>query len=390
MDRPLLTTLFVDFGSSAFAVPGEAARILRVEGKTGRLRSEVRRLCPRRPGVYGMIDANGDLIYVGKAKSLRARLLSYFRPRSRDPRAGKILRQARSLVWEPAPSEFAALLRELELIRRWRPRCNIHGHPLRRNVAYLCIGGAPAPHVFLSRRPQAQLLARYGPIPAGFRAKEAVRRLNDLFGLRDCPQPQEMVFSDDRDLFGEPPAAGCIRLEIGTCLGPCAAACSRRDYGASVRAAKKLLAGLDDAPLRRLDNEMTAAAADQAFERAAALRDRLQPIHWLLEQLEKLHEVRTDYSFIYPVSGVAGEVLWYAIHGGRTVAVIPKPRNAQHARAAAETIQSIYFAESCRRTSESYEHVDGLLLVASWFRRHPKEKRKVLQPNEALRQWPHV
>src|SRR5262249_51759188 len=149
----------------------------------------------------------------------------------------------------------------------------------------------------------AKVLARYGPIPASFRAKEAVRRLNDLFGLRDCPQPQEMVFSEDRDLFGEPPPAGCIRLEIGTCLGPCAAACSRRDYGTRVRAAKQLLAGLDEAPLHRLEDDMAAAAAQQAFERAAALRDRIAPIHWLLDQLKKLHQVRTEYSFIYPVSG---------------------------------------------------------------------------------------
>src|SRR5437763_1451276 len=88
------------------------------------LRKHVRAECPRRPGVYGMVDRHGELIYVGKAKCLRTRLGSYFRPNSRDPKAGRILDHTRAIVWELSPSEFAALHRELELIRRWRPRFN--------------------------------------------------------------------------------------------------------------------------------------------------------------------------------------------------------------------------------------------------------------------------
>jgi excinuclease ABC subunit C len=359
---------------------------VRIDGKAARLRSEVRRQCPRRAGVYGMINAHGDLIYVGKAKGLRARLLSYFRPKSRDPRAGKILRQARAILWEPAASEFAALLRELELIRRWRPRFNIHGHPLRRNVTFLCLGRAPAPYAFLSRRPPAKLIARFGPIPAGLRAKDAVRRLNDLFGLRDCPQPQDMIFADDGELFEEPPSAGCLRLEIGTCLGPCAAACSRRDYHTGVRAARKFLEARDDTPLRKLEEEMATAAASQAFERAAFLRDRVQPLRWLLDKLAQLHKVRTEYSFVYPVTGGGGEVLWYAIHGGRTIAVGVPPRTADDARATAKMIEAVYDGPGVdQRALESYEHIDGMLIVASWFRRFPKERGKVLSPEEALR-----
>src|SRR5581483_11006861 len=100
--------------------------------RPSRLRDKVRELCPRRPGVYGMVDAAGGLAYVGKAKCLRSRLLSYFRPKSRDEKAGRVVRDARLIAWEPASSEFAALLRELELIRRWQPRHNVQGQPKRR------------------------------------------------------------------------------------------------------------------------------------------------------------------------------------------------------------------------------------------------------------------
>src|SRR5262249_59495239 len=102
-----------------------------------------------------MLDANDTLIYVGKAKELRARLLSYFRGRSRDPKAGRILEPTQTVVWEHAASEFAALLRELELIRRWRPRFNVQGQPHRRARTFICLGRRPAPYAFLLRRPPA-------------------------------------------------------------------------------------------------------------------------------------------------------------------------------------------------------------------------------------------
>src|SRR5262249_13956204 len=117
------------------------------------LRALVRRDCPRRPGVYGMFDAHGELIYVGKAKRLRIRLLSYFRVRGRDRKAERILKCARAIAWEVVPSEFAALLRELELIHERQPRFNVRNHPGRRRHRYICLGRSPAPYVFTTRHP---------------------------------------------------------------------------------------------------------------------------------------------------------------------------------------------------------------------------------------------
>ena len=122
---------FTHFGPARLD-SGPDPPVYHVQGRrVGELRSHVRRDCPRCPGVYGMVDAAGQLMYIGKAKCLRARLLSYFRPQSRDPKAGRILAHTGTIVWEHAPSEFAALLRELELIRRWRPPFNVQGQPRR-------------------------------------------------------------------------------------------------------------------------------------------------------------------------------------------------------------------------------------------------------------------
>ncbi len=384
MKHTLFPETTLDFGPSAFVPEGERAPLHQVAGrKAAQLRSEVRRLCPRKPGVYAMVDGQGEVLYIGKAKNLRARLLSYFRPRSRGPRGGRILRHTSSIAWEVNPSEFAALLRELELIRRWRPRGNVQGQPLRRRLAFVCLGGSPAPYVYLSRRPWVKVLARFGPVPAGPRAAEAVRRVNDVWQLRDCPAPQEMVFTDDAELFPGPRTAGCLRHEIGACLGPCAAACARTEYTRRVQAVRAFLEGTDGAMLTALEQDMTAAAAVQAFERAAVLRDRLEALRWLWDKLAHLLLVLEKYSFINPIRGTNGRMWWYLIHRGRTVTVFPEPQTADQRRSAAKKLREVYWQEA--RTLDSHEHLDGMLVVTSWFRRHPCEKRKTLAPAEALR-----
>src|SRR5262249_59028771 len=119
----------------------------------------------------------------------------------------------------------------------------------------------------------AGAVACFGPIFAGHQAREAVRRLNDWFRLRDCPQAQEMIFADQGELFPVLRAAGCLRYEIGTCSGPCAGVCTSSAYGDQVRAARAFLNGSDDSVLVQLEQDMTAASGAQEFERAAALRD---------------------------------------------------------------------------------------------------------------------
>src|ERR1043165_9172737 len=126
---------FLDFGSSAYLPAGAACRCVRVEGSgPAELRAQAKLLAPPRAGIYGMLDDNEQLIYVGKAKNLRVRLSSYFRRKGRPAKAGRMIALARRIVWEVVPSEFASLLRELELIRRWRPRWNVQRQPLPRRL----------------------------------------------------------------------------------------------------------------------------------------------------------------------------------------------------------------------------------------------------------------
>lgn len=376
---------FTSFGPCALAAASEPLPLHQVFARRpAGLRTRVQEECPRRPGVYGMLNRKGELIYVGKAKCLRARLQSYFRPASRDAKAGRIVGHTRGIVWEPAPSEFAALLRELELIRRWRPRFNVQGQPHRRRRTYVCVGRQPAPYVFLARRPSSGVLEQFGPIPAGRKAREAVRRLNDWFRLRDCPQHQAMVFADQAELFPVLRAAGCLRHEIGTCSGPCAAACTRRDYGIQVRSACAFLKGSDLTPLQTLESAMQDASAATAFERAAALRDKLDLLRWLHRHLERLRHVRERYSFVYTPAGHDGEDVWYLIRAGQVVEALPAPRTPDEYRAAARRVRAVFRRSDDWPRLVPFEEMDGLLLVAAWFRKHKAERERVFDPDAML------
>lgn len=343
------------------------------------LRAGVRTDAPRLPGVYGMLDRGGQLIYVGKAKSLRARLMSYFRVKSRDPKAGRIIRHSQSIVWESMPDEFGALVRELELIRRFRPRFNVQGMPNYRRYIYVCLGRAPAPYAFATREPTGKELAVYGPFIGAPRARDAARRLNDAFRLRDCSQRQKMRFAEQRDLFDLELAPGCLRYDIGTCLGPCAGFCSRSGYFEKVQSVKSFLEGVDRRVLHDLESEMLAASAAQAYERAMAVRDKLADLRWLTDRLVWLRHARLEHSYIYPLTGPEDRTVWYLIDKGLVRGAVFQPVDRASRTRVGRLIKKVYSDPTECGTIMPKGQVDSVLLVAAWFRKRPEEKSRCIQ-----------
>src|SRR5262249_37453910 len=123
---------------------------------------------------------------------------------------------------------------------------------------------------------------------------------------------QKLLVSDG------PRTAGCIRYELGTCLGPCASLCSAGQYRQRVQAARRFLRCDDSDTIQRLRQEMEQAAENQEFERAGVLRDKLPSLEWLLGSLGRLRQTREELSFIYPVPSFdSTQQLWYLIHEGQ-------------------------------------------------------------------------
>lgn len=375
---------FDGFGPTVARPADFAPELGRVRSrKQQRLRTGVREAAPKRPGVYGMLGRYGDLIYIGKAKSLRARLMSYFRE-SRDPKAGRILRNTHTLVWETVSDEFGALVRELELIRRHRPRLNVLGQPGRLRYCYVCLGRAPAPYAYVSRSPTGKDLGVYGPFTSAGRAGLAVRRLNDWYRLRDCSQAVAMHFADQSELFPAERSPGCLRYEIGTCSGPCAGTCTRNGYGAQVRAAKRFLEGTDARPLSDLSSKMVQAADGMEFERAAAYRDKLSELEWLAEKLSWLRNARAENTFVYPLIGADGRTVWYLIHRGRVRGACFEPKCSRSATAARLLLNDVFAADPGPGVIPG--QVDHVLLVSGWFRKYPVERAGLMTPSQATDQ----
>jgi excinuclease ABC subunit C len=378
--------LFVDFGEDPL-MPFPRSTLSRIESEsTIELRGLVSRNAPKLPGVYGMLDATGRLIYVGKSKSLRNRLLSYFLPNNTDEKAGRIIQAATAIVWEKQPSDFGALLREQMLIRRWQPRLNVVGMPKRQQQAFVCIGNAPAARFYLSKQFDPEATCCQGPFHGMGNLNRAIETLNRLYLLRDCNQKTPMMFSDQMQLFDLELRAGCVREEIGTCLAPCLRSCSRLKYSEQVEKALRFLNGTSVEVLAQVEQQMNRAAAGQHFEHAARMRDDHKVLKWLSNRLASFKRAREQYSFIYPVRGCDGRDIWYLIRKGGVEHAIGFPKNASQWRTARSALTRWHENnDSVGSGFLRYEETIGL--VTTWFQKNREELRETQSVAEIPMHW---
>ena len=325
------------------------------------------------PGVYRMTSADGEVIYVGKSKSLRSRLLSYFRAQFPRDKGARILREAATLEWEPLSTEFAALLREMRLIKQLRPRYNVALKRDARHHAFVRVSRGPAPRFHVVRGAGTDETSTYfGPFRGALQLEEALRELNDVLGLRDCRLDQPMWFADQPDLLELPTRTpGCIRHEIGRCLGPCVGAVREDDYLARFRVAREFLEGRHEAPVEMLRAQMLASSDALDFERAASLRDKLQRLESLQEQFARIRFALESLSFVYAPAAIHGEGRTYVIRRGRVRAEVPTPRSAAERRTLEGRVADLL--RSSEHATVPGHEVDEVLLLAGWFRKYPKE-----------------
>jgi excinuclease ABC subunit C len=339
------------------------------------MRAHVRDTALDRPGVYRMISSDGEIVYVGKSKRLRSRLLSYFRCAFPEEKGARILRDADRIEWDYVPSEFGALLTELRLIKRFRPRFNVAMKRDARNYCFIKITKGPAPKLVVVRGPGADDSAiYYGPFMGAMGVGEAVRELNDVLGLRDCSADQRMNFSDQPELFDAfPRTPGCIRFEVKKCLGPCVGGCTTREYDHRLALARAFLDGTDDGPIEHLRREMEQASDRLEYERAALMRDKLKRLEALRGQFARLRFAVETLSFVYTVPGYDGEDRVYLIRRGRVRAELERPATPADATRLLGLIDEV-FTPIERNTAQIPTHeIDELLLLSSWFRRFPGE-----------------
>lgn len=345
-----------------------------------RLRETVREAAANRPGVYRMRNSHGELLYVGKSKQIRTRLLSYFRLPWPEHRHARMLRETSVIEWDYIPNEFGALLREVRLIRAYLPRYNIRSARPLDKWWVITIGEGPAPRLRVQRASVAASARNsrgsiIGPFANRRVLVQALRVLNDAMGLRDCTERVRLILRDAGDLFDEKyhPSLvrkpGCHRYETRRCLGPCVSGCSSTEYHVQLKRARAVLEGRDHSPQQLLMDEMAVASAALSYERAGWLRDRLAALQGLEAQLQRVREALSKPTCTYAVPGAANDHWLYLIKDGRVAG--EASMNDASAVARLESLEQSMVAPAPH--SPHADQLDELLMIEQWFRTRPGE-----------------
>jgi excinuclease ABC subunit C len=235
-----------------------------------------------RPGVYQMIDRNGVVIYVGKARDLQRRVGSYFSGRAKDAKTMAMVRLIADVQVTVTRTESEALMLEYNLIKRHKPRFNV---VLRDDKSY--------PYIYVNTEHEFPRLAFYrgarkrigrlfGPYPSAGSVRETLSQLQKLFQLRDC---EDSYFANR--------SRPCLQHQIGRCTAPCVGLIAKEDYRRDVEHAMLFLQGRNEAVTESMAARMEQASAELKFERAAQYRDQLAKLKQV-EAQQVIHSVGGD------------------------------------------------------------------------------------------------
>ncbi|MGH2530384.1 MAG: excinuclease ABC subunit UvrC [Actinomycetota bacterium] len=235
---------------------------------------------PDAPGAYLFRDADGRVVYVGKARSLRKRVATYW-GRPLHPRTAAMVAAAGSVEWISASTEVDALMLEYNLIKEHLPRFNIRYRD-DKSYPYLALTvGERWPRAQVMRGAKRKNVKYFGPFGHAYAIRETLDALTRVFPVRTCSN----AFFDQRARARRP----CLYFDIGRCAGPCVpdvTGVTDESYRAHVDALADFLSGNERPVLKRLDREMREAAERQEYERAAKLRDQLAAARRALESQE--------------------------------------------------------------------------------------------------------
>jgi excinuclease ABC subunit C len=222
------------------------------------------KLAPSSPGVYRMLDGKGAVLYVGKAKSIRKRVLNYARPTAYDARIARMIAATVTMEFVTTKTETEALLLEANLIKRLRPRFNVLLRDDKSFPYILITSDHWAPQILKHRGARTRAGHYYGPFASAGAVNRTINALQRAFLLRSCT-----------DSFFEARTRPCLLYQIKRCSAPCTQEIDYAGYGELVREANAFLSGRSRSVQKQLGVEMDKASAALDFEHAAVYRDRL-------------------------------------------------------------------------------------------------------------------
>lgn len=315
---------------------------------------------PPSPGVYLFKDAEGNIIYVGKASSLRHRVSSYFGSGQKlTPKIRRMVSKVADLEYFVTASEQEALILELNLIKQHHPRYNVRLKD-DKSFPYLKINlSEDWPRVHITRKLEANGGRYFGPFASAKSIRQTLKLLKGIFPFRSCTRP--ITGSDPRP---------CLEYDIGHCLAPCIGKTSRAEYAEVIKQLILFLEGKQEKVVKQLESRMNKAAAEMDFEKAARIRDQIQAVVEVVEGQRIAAKTKGEQDVIaFANDRDQAYVQVFFIRNskliGRESFVLQGTRYEEPSRIMASFIQQFY---------ASAPHIPPLLLL-----QHPVEDTETLQ-----------
>lgn len=339
--------------------------------------SEKLQTLPNLPGVYLFKDAQGTVLYVGKAVSLRARVRSYFhKSAEHSVKTRRLVEKIADLEWMVTDTELEALVLECNLIKRYRPPYNIR---LRddKNYPFLCLTTSePFPRLMLVRRVKNDGNRYFGPYSGSRPVYQTIHLLNRLFPLVTCGEA----------FTGEPVRKPCLYYHLGRCPAPCAGLADRERYRETVREVELFLNGKHDKLLKNLYRQMEEAAERLEYERAAALRDQIRAVEQVLSQQKVVSTEMIDQDVLaYAADEQRALVQMFFIRGGKLIGqqhFFLEGVSGEDQRAALQEFLKQYYDQAQDVPSEILlpAQIEEAQIIEQWLRQKRGKRVQLVAP----------